>query len=115
MRLEFKLDVFNIFNHTNFIGNDSNDNIAALSLPTLGPNFGCANATTKDCKNGFLNPYTGLYIGANGVPLTTSVFRSGRPDKNLVKTNWNSLGDPASDTAPGALNRVMQVAVRIRF
>ena len=115
MRIELKMDVFNVFNHTNFIGNDSNDNIAALSMPTLGPNFNCADPTTKDCRNGYLNPYSGLYIGANGTPLTLSVFRSGRPDKNLAKTNFNSLGDPASDTAPGALNRVIQVALRIRW
>jgi hypothetical protein len=115
MRLEFKLDVFNIFNHTNFIANDSNDSISALTTPLLGPNFNCADPTTKSCRNGYLNPYTGLYIGANGAPLTLGVFRSGRPDKNLAKTNWVSLGDPASDTAPGALNRVIQVAVRIRF
>jgi Carboxypeptidase regulatory-like domain/TonB dependent receptor-like, beta-barrel len=126
MRLEFKLDIFNIFNHTNFIGNDSNDNISAISLgsptvegtvpdttnpghfiPVTNPGFNC----TASC----VNPFSGLYLGANGVPLTTSVFRSGRPDKNLANTNFNSLGDPASDTAPGALNRVIQVAVRIRF
>jgi hypothetical protein len=107
MRLEFKLDVFNIFNHTNFIANDSHDTVNALGLPTLGAGFNC----TASC----LNPYTGLYLGANGAPLTLAVFKSGRPDKNLAKTNFNSLGDPASDTAPGALNRVIQVAVRIRW
>jgi hypothetical protein len=107
MRVELKMDVFNVFNHTNFIGNDSNDTINALSLPALGPGFNC----TASC----LNPYTGLYLGANGAPLTLAVFKSGRPVHNLLNPQWNGLGNPASDTAPGALNRVIQVALRIRW
>lgn len=107
MRIELKMDVFNVFNHPNFIGNDSNDNISALTLPKLGPGFNCA----ASC----LNPYTGLYLGANGAPLTLSVFRSGRPDQNLAATNWASLGDPAVTTAPGALNRIIQFGLRIRW
>jgi len=103
MRIELKMDVFNVFNHPNFIANDSNDNISALSLPAVGPGFNC----TASC----LNPYTGLYLGANGAPLTLSVFRAGRPDKNLQATNFNSLGDPAADVQ----NRVIQLALRIRW
>ncbi len=106
MRVELKMDVFNVFNHPNFIANDSNDNISAIGLPALGPGFNC----TASC----LNPYTGLYLGANGQPLTLSVFRSGRPDKNLSATNFNSLGNPAADTGTG-LNRVIQLALRIRW
>jgi hypothetical protein len=103
MRIEIKMDVFNIFNHPNFIANDSNDSISAIGLPALGPGFNC----TASC----LNPYSGLYLGANGAPLTLSVFRSGRPDKNLQATNFNSLGDPAADVQ----NRVIQLALRIRW
>jgi len=109
MRVELKMDVFNIFNHPNFIANDSNDTINALGLPKLGPGF--------NCKVNCLNPYSGLYLGANGQPLTLSVFRSGRPDKDLATTNFASLGDPAATalgTSAGA-NRVIQLALRIRF
>ena len=109
MRVELKMDVFNILNHPNFIGNDSNDVISALGLPKLGPGFNC----TASC----LNPYSGLYLGANGAPLTLSVFRSGRPDNVLTKPNWAGLGDPAATalgTSAGA-NRVIQLALRIRF
>jgi len=109
MRVELKMDVFNVFNHPNFIANDSNNSISALGLPKLGPGFNC----TASC----LNPYTGLYLGANGQPLTLSVFRSGRPDKDLAKTNFASLGDPAATalgTSAGA-NRVIQLGLRVRF
>jgi hypothetical protein len=107
MRVEIKMDVFNVFNHTNFIANDSNDTINAIGLPALGPGFNCA----ASC----LNPYTGLYLGGNGAPLTLAVFKSGRPVHNLLNTQWNGLGNPASDTAPGALNRVIQLALRVRW
>jgi hypothetical protein len=58
-----------------------------------------------------INPFSGLYPGANGAPLTLSVFRSGRPDKNLQAPNWGGLGNPASDVQ----NRVIQFALRVRF
>ena len=123
MRVEFKLDVFNIFNHTNFIANDSNDSISALTLPSPLKTKTVAGVTTFSTNAGFncaatcINPFSGLYLGADSTPLTLGVFTSGRPDKNLNPnfTNWASLGDPASDTAPGSLNRVIQVAVRIRW
>jgi hypothetical protein len=109
MRVELKMDVFNVLNHPNFIANDSNDVISALGLPKLGAGFNCA----ASC----LNPYTGLYLGANGQPLTVSVFRSGRPDKYLASSNFAGMGDPAATalgTSAGA-NRVIQLALRVRF
>jgi hypothetical protein len=118
MRLEFKLDVFNIFNHTNFNGNDSNDTTNGLSIASLvHTHKGVSTGTNANfnCTANCVNPFSGLYLGADGTPLTLAVFKSGRPDKNLSAPNWNGLGDPAADTAPGSLNRVMQVAVRIRW
>jgi hypothetical protein len=124
MRVELKMDVFNVFNHPNFIGNDSNDSISAIGLSTLevpvnpkkpsgaqmpNPNFNCA----ASC----VNPFSGLYLGANGAPLTLSVFRAGRPDKNLAAANFSSLGDPAATalgTSAGA-SRIIQLALRIRW
>jgi len=120
MRLEFKLDVFNIFNHTNFNGNDSNDTTNGLSIASLVHRNRVTHASTGtnanfNCTANCVNPFSGLYLGADGTPLTLAVFTSGRPDRNLSAPNWNGLGDPAADTAPGSLNRVMQVAVRIRW
>jgi carboxypeptidase family protein/TonB-dependent receptor-like protein len=119
MRVELKLDVFNIFNHPNFIGNDSNDTINALHIASLVSTNAAGVSTGTNagfnCAASCVNPFTGLYLGANGAPLTLGVFRSGRPDKNLAATNWASLGDPAVTTAPGALNRIIQLALRIRW
>jgi hypothetical protein len=119
MRVEFKLDVFNVFNHINFIANDSNDTVNALPIPSLVSHDanGISTGTNAgfNCAASCVNPFNGLYLGANGAPLTLAVFKSGRPVKNLLDPQWSGLGNPASDTAPGSLNRVIQVAVRIRW
>jgi carboxypeptidase family protein/TonB-dependent receptor-like protein len=124
MRVELKMDVFNIFNHPNFIVNDSNDNISALGLASpLTSTTSALGVTTFSTNPGFncgascVNPFSGLYLGANGAPLTLSVFQAGRPDKNLSNPNWAGLGDPAATvlgTSTGA-GRVIQLALRIRW
>jgi hypothetical protein len=109
--VELKLDVFNVFNHVMFIANDSNDVLNVLHLPALtagglaNPNFNC----TAAC----LNPFTGLYLGRNGQPLTLNTFLSGRADKDLNPntTNFLGMGNPASDVTP----RIMQLAIRFRW
>ncbi|HVS87133.1 MAG TPA: TonB-dependent receptor [Candidatus Acidoferrum sp.] len=119
MRVEIKMDVFNVFNHTNFIANDSNDNISALGLAsplTTTTTAGVTTFTTTanfNCAASCVNPFSGLYLGANGAPLTLGVFRSGRADKNLSSANWASLGDPAA-TVQGS-GRIIQLALRIRW
>jgi hypothetical protein len=118
MRVEIKMDVFNVFNHPNFIANDSNDNISAIGLsplvvpvdPKKPSGLQMTNANFN-CAASCVNPFTGIYLGANGAPLTLSVFRLGRADKNLQASNFNSLGNPAADVQ----NRVIQVALRIRW
>jgi hypothetical protein len=109
--VELKLDVFNLFNHVMFIANDSNDVLNVLQLPALtvggaaNPNFNCTSAC--------LNPFTGLYLGRNGQPLTLSTFLSGRADKDLNPntTNFLGIGNPASDVTP----RILQLAIRFRW
>ena len=109
--VELKLDVFNVFNHVMFIANDSNDVLNVLQLPSLtaggvaNPNFNC----TAAC----LNPFTGLYLGRNGQPLTLQTFLSGRADKDLNpnKTNFLGIGNPASDVTP----RILQLGIRFRW
>jgi len=122
MRVEIKMDVFNVFNHPNFIANDSNDNIssiglASLTVPGTVPDPGNPGGFLPITNAGFnctascVNPFSGLYLGANGAPLTLNVFRSGRADKNLLKPNFASLGNPAADVQ----NRIIQLALRIRW
>jgi hypothetical protein len=104
--LELKMDVFNLFNHPGFIYNNSFDalNLLPLPAPTVNgapnPNFNC----TASC----LNPFTGLYLGANGQPLTLANFQSAT--FNAAK-NFNGLGGPSGEVTP----RIIQVAIRFRW
>ncbi len=104
--MELKMDVFNVFNHPGFIFNNSFDTLNLLPLPKLtvngapNPNFNC----TASC----LNPFTGLYLGANGQPLTLANFQ--RATFSAAK-NFNGLGGPAGEVTP----RIIQLAVRFRW
>ena len=104
--LELKMDVFDLFNTPGFIFNNSFDTVNLLPLPGLtvngapNPNFNC----TATC----LNPYTGLYLGANGQPLTLTNFQ--RVSYTTAK-NFNGLGGPAGEVTP----RIIQLAVRFRW
>ncbi len=104
--LELKMDVFNVFNHPGFIFNNSFDTLNLLSLPKLtvngapNPDFNC----TASC----LNPFTGLYLGANGQPLTLANFQ--RATFSAAK-NFNGLGGPSGEVTP----RIIQLAARFRW
>jgi len=104
--LELKMDVFNVFNHTLFILNNANDVLNLLSLPkptvngAPNPNFNC----TASC----LNPFTGLYLGANGQVLTLANFQ--RATFGAAK-NFNGLGGPSAVVTP----RIIQLAIRLRW
>jgi Carboxypeptidase regulatory-like domain/TonB dependent receptor len=104
--LELKMDIFNLFNHPGFIFNNSFDALNLLRLPALtvngapNPNFNCA----ASC----LNPFTGLYMGASGQPVTLATFQ--RATYNAAK-NFNGLGGPAGEVTP----RIIQLAIRFRW
>ena len=109
--VELKMDVFNVFNHPMFIANDSNDVLNILSVPPL--TVGGAANPDFNCTAACLNPFTGLYLGRDGAPLTLKAFQSGRVDKNLNPnaTNFLGIGNPAADVTP----RIMQLAIRFRW
>jgi hypothetical protein len=117
MRLELKLDAFNVFNHPGFILNNGNDALAGIiNLPPFKVN-GAANANFNctglpNAGGPCINPYSGLYLGANGRPLNVSDFRSGRVDKDFNGTlRLNGLGDPSAIITP----RKLQLAIRFRW
>jgi hypothetical protein len=104
--LELKMDVFNVFNHPLLVFNNSFDTLNLLRLPPMtvnggpNPNFNCS----ASC----LNPFTGLYLGANGQPLTLSNFE--RATFSAAR-NFKGLGGPSGEVTP----RIMQLAVRYRW
>lgn len=110
--VELKLDVFNVFNHPLFIGNDSNDALNFILPPSLTASGGGPNPDFN-CTSLCVNPFTGLYLGRNGQPLTLQDFRLGRVDQNLNPnvTNFKGLGNPAADVTP----RIMQLGIRFRW
>jgi hypothetical protein len=104
--LQLRMDVFNVFNTPGFIFNNSFDVLNLLPLPATtvngapNPNFNC----TASC----LNPFTGLYLGADGQPLTLANFQ--RASFHAAK-NFNGLGGPAGEVTP----RIIQLAVHVRW
>lgn len=118
--LELKLDAFNVFNHPLFISNDANDVLNFFSMPSLttagnvpdpgnpGGFLPVTNPAFNTCTSGCLNPFTGLYLGNNGKPLTISNFRSATFDQ---AKNYLGLGGPAATVTP----RILQLAIRFRW
>jgi hypothetical protein len=104
MRLELKADFFNVFNHSNFQSNISNDATSVLSLPSV------TSPTFFNCTN-CINPMTGNYIGSNGQALTLANMQSGRVSTDLANPVFGGIGDPATTDIP----RTIQLAVRFRF
>jgi hypothetical protein len=100
-RLELKLDVFNVFNHALFILNNANDSLTFLALPSL-------TAKNFNCPASCINPFTGLYLGANGTPLNIKDFQ--RASFNASQ-NFAGLGGPSATVTP----RIMQLAIRFRW
>jgi len=64
------------------------------------PNYNC----TASC----INPFTGLYLGADGKALTISDFQ--RATVNSA-ANFSNLGAPSAVVTP----RILQLAVRFRW
>jgi len=96
-QVEFRADVFNIFNHTNFNANNSNDVLNVLPISV--------NCTS--C----LDAMTGHYIGSDGRVLHLQDLRSGRVSSDLLNPIFGGLGDPAGTDIP----RQIQLSVHIKW
>lgn len=108
IKLEFRFDAFNVFNHSNFTSYNSNDILEVLSLS--GANLGGPTATLNpdffSCT-GCMRP-TGTYVGTNGATLHLSDLQHGN---KLGASPFNGLGNPGSDDSP----RKLQLSFHVRF
>jgi hypothetical protein len=105
MRLEFKADVFNILNHTNFLLFNGDDVLSTFRLGVDGTGRGQANCTS--C----LNVFTGHYIGSNGQTLTVQDLEHGNVSPDIQNPIFAGLGDPSGVD----LARTVQLSVRFRW
>jgi hypothetical protein len=111
VKLELEADAINLFNHTNFLGFNSNDNLAVLSLSASAA--GIPNPDFFNCNN-CMRP-NGTYVGTSGSTLNIRNLTGGRLSSNLLIPTFGafggSMGDPASTDGP----RKFQLVVRVRF
>jgi len=111
MRLEFKADVFNILNHTNFLLYNGDDVLSTFGLGIntnpSSPDFGRGIANCTSC----LNVFTGHYIGSNGQPLTAQALQHGAVSPDRLNPIFAGLGDPSGTD----LARTIQLSVRFRW
>jgi hypothetical protein len=98
VKLEFRFDAFNVFNHSNWTSFNSNDVLTALPF-SLDPN--CTN-----CQR--LN---GTFAGNAGQTLHIADLRSGKVSSDFTDPKFGGLGDPAADDAP----RRLQLSFHVRF
>lgn len=99
MRLEFKADVFNIFNKPLFILFNGLDSLNTMPV-----------STDPNCRV-CLNANTGRYIGANGQALKIQDLQKGRVSKDIQSPVFGGLGDPTGTD----LARTVQLSARFRW
>ena len=98
VKLEFRFDAFNVFNHSNWTSFNSNDVLTALPF-SLDP--ACTN-----CQR--LN---GTFAGNAGQILHISDLRSGKVSSDFTDPKFGGLGDPAAADSP----RKLQLSFHVRF
>jgi hypothetical protein len=98
VKLDFRFDAFNVFNHSNWTSFNSNDVLTALGL-SFDPN--CTN-----CQR--LN---GTFAGNAGQTLHIADLRQGKVSSDFTNPVFGGLGDPAADDRP----RVLQLSFHVRF
>jgi outer membrane receptor protein involved in Fe transport len=132
VRLELEADAFNLFNHTNFQGNNSNDALSVLAL-SLNPNPAFNPALPPSASNSMFLPASdffqctgclrpvGQYVGTGGQVLTLRDLQKGRTSPDLLKPIFapvaprgsfvGGIGDPSTADIP----RIFQLSFHVRF
>ncbi|MCU1297189.1 MAG: hypothetical protein JWO91_1467 [Acidobacteriaceae bacterium] len=101
LEVELVGQFFNLFNHPNWQGFNSNDVTSFLSVGSAPGCLGC------------IDPATGFYVGNTGRVLHVQDLRHGKLDRSLFPANQEffGLGDPAAAELP----RTIQLSLRVRF
>ena len=99
MKLEFKADVFNIFNRPLFLLFNGLDTLNDMPV-----------STDPNCRV-CLNAFTGRYIGADGRVLKIQDLQNGRVSKDILTPVFGGLGDPTGTD----LARTVQLSLRFRW
>jgi len=115
VKVELRFDAFNIFNHTNWNGFNSNDTINVLGPsatnigstdplkpPTANPDF----FTCTSC----MRP-NGTYAGSSGQILHLADLQKGKISKDLLNPVFGLFGDPGNADIP----RTLQLSFHVRF
>jgi hypothetical protein len=106
VKLDFRFDAFNVFNHTNyttFINNDATNFMrASASGGIVKPDF----FTCTSC----MRP-NGTFAGSDGRILHLADLQHGTVSKDLLDPIFNGLGDPGGADIP----RTLQLSFHVRF
>ena len=104
MSVEFKADIFNIFNRPLFFLFNGND-VLSLMAPSADPNC-------RVC----LNAFTGRYVGSDGRELKIQDLQNGRVSRDLLTPIFGPAGAPGLGDPTGTdIPRTIQLSVRFRW
>jgi hypothetical protein len=108
IKLELRFDAFNVLNHSNLIGYNSNDILEVLTPSVTNPGSSAAvvNSDFFTCT-GCMRP-NGTYVGTNGKVLHLSDLQHGNA---IGASVFNGLGNPGADDSP----RKLQLSFHVRF
>lgn len=118
VKIEFRFDAFNVFNHSNWASFNSNDVLETMPLSVVTDANGNITSAAPDFFSctGCERP-NGTFVGTNGQPLRLSDLQHGKISKSLLPGQqiFNGLGDPAAVDVFGIGPRKLQLSFHVRF
>jgi carboxypeptidase family protein len=113
--LELRADALNIFNHSNWQGFNSNNDLnnVALSTTTSPKPTNMPAADFFTCTN-CVRP-NGTLVGTNGQVLNLAMVQNGKLSKDLLNPLFGAFGASIADPAFVASPRQFQFSFHVRF